>query len=170
MQDSTFKIISNKNIINIQCSVFESNNIKYGLISVADVTNVQKFEKQRVTGKFKTMYLQSIAHDLKTPLNTIISLNEHVMNYYKEDLMIQSTMKLSMSNCLYLNLIIDQVQEMSKYQFKLFKLENRLFNFRQKIIDFLENVIIQVELKQLEFKFEMDQEIPIWVETDFNKI
>ena len=142
MQDSTFKIISNNKNINIQCSVFESNNIKYALISVADVTNVQKFEKQRVTGKFKTMYLQSIAHDLKTPLNTIISLNEHVMNYYKGDLMIQSTMKLSMSNCMYLNLIIDQVQEMSKYQLKLFKLENNLFNFREKIKSFLKNVII----------------------------
>ena len=142
MQDSTFKMISNKKIISIQCSVFESNGIKYGLISVADVTNVQKFEKLRVTGKFKTMYLQSIAHDLRTPLNTIISMNEHIMNYYKGDLMIQSTMKLSISSCQYLTLILDQVHEMSKYQLKLFKLENNLFNFREKIKSFLENVII----------------------------
>ena len=38
--------------------------------------------------KFKTMYLQSIAHDLRTPLNTIMAMNEHVMNYYKGDKMI----------------------------------------------------------------------------------
>jgi len=116
------------------------------------------------------MYLRSIAHDLRTPLNTIISMNEHVMNYYKKDLMVQSSMKLSMSSCLYLTLIIDQVQEMSKYQLKLFKLEKHLFNFRERIKAFLENVIIQVELKQLDFRFEMDKEIPIWVEADFNKI
>ena len=59
---------------------------------------------------------------------------------------------------------------MSKYQLKLFKLENHLFNFRDKIKDLLENVIIQVELKQLEFEFEMEQKIPLWVEADFSKI
>ena len=37
---------------------------------------------------FKTMYLQSITHDLRTPLNTIINMNEHVMNYYKSDKML----------------------------------------------------------------------------------
>jgi len=62
--------------------------MKYGLISIGNVTKVQKFEKQRVADKFKTMYLQSIAHDLKTPLNTIMSMNEHIMSYYKNDLMI----------------------------------------------------------------------------------
>jgi hypothetical protein len=59
---------------------------------------------------------------------------------------------------------------MSKYQLKLFKLENHLFNFRDKIKDLLENVIIQVELKQLEFEFEMEKKIPLWVESDFSKI
>ena len=38
--------------------------------------------------KFKTMFLQSIAHDLRTPLNTIMSMNEHVMAYYKNDPMV----------------------------------------------------------------------------------
>ncbi len=93
------------------------------------------------------MYLRSIAHDLRTPLNTIVSMNEHVTNYYKKDLMIQSAMKLSMSSCQYLTLIIDQVTEMSKYQLKLFKLENQLFDFRSKLKTLLENIIIQVELK-----------------------
>ena len=55
---------------------------------MSDVTNVQKFEQQRVADKFKTMYLQSIAHDLRTPLNTIMAMNEHVMNYYKNDKMV----------------------------------------------------------------------------------
>ena len=30
------------------------------------------------------MYLQSLSHDLRTPLNTILSMCEHIMNYYKE--------------------------------------------------------------------------------------
>lgn len=48
MEGSTFKIESNGKKLNIQCSVFDGKNAKYGLISMSDVTNVQKFEKQRV--------------------------------------------------------------------------------------------------------------------------
>ena len=95
---------------------------------------------------------------------------EHVMNYYKHDLMIQSTMKLAMSSCLYLTLIIDQVQDMSKFQLKLFILDNVLFNFRERIKNFLENIIPQIELKQLKFKFEIDKEVPNWIESDYSKI
>ena len=40
----------------------------------------------------------------------------------------------------------------------------------EKIKAFLDIVIIQLELKQLEYGFEMDKVISVWVETDFNKI
>ena len=103
---------------------------------------MKKFEEQRVADKFKSMYLQSIAHDLRTPLNTIMSMNEHVMSYYKNDLMVQSTMKLSISSCLYLILIVDQVQELSKFQMNLFKLDVSIFNFRETLRNWLENIVI----------------------------
>ena len=61
MEGSTYKIIKNKKKINIRCSVFEGNKKKYGLISVAEVTKMQKFEKERMVHIFKTMYLHSIA-------------------------------------------------------------------------------------------------------------
>ena len=61
------------------------------------------------------MYLHSIAHDIRTPVNTIISMNDYVKAYYKDDKMIQSTMKLSISSCLYLTQMVDQIQELSKF-------------------------------------------------------
>jgi K+-sensing histidine kinase KdpD len=45
---------------------------------MSDVTKVQNFEKERVAGEFKNMYLQSLAHDIRTPLNTIVNMCEHV--------------------------------------------------------------------------------------------
>ena len=59
---------------------------------------------------------------------------------------------------------------MSKFQLKLFKLDNTLFNFRERIKTFLENIIPQIELKQLKFKFEIDKEVPNWIESDYSKI
>jgi hypothetical protein len=49
MEGSTYKMLDNGKKLNIQCSVFSGKNAKYGLISMADVTNVQKFEMQRVS-------------------------------------------------------------------------------------------------------------------------
>ena len=45
MEGSTYKIMSTNKKINIQCSVFEGKNEKYGLVSMADVTNVQNYER-----------------------------------------------------------------------------------------------------------------------------
>ena len=83
MEGLTYKIQNSDKKLNIQCTVYEGKNGEYGLITISDVTNVQKYEKQRVAGIFKIMFLQSISHDLRTPINSIILMCEHVMNYYK---------------------------------------------------------------------------------------
>lgn len=53
---------------------------------------------------------------------------------------------------------------------KLFGLEVQTFNFREKIIKWLENVIIQAELKQLKIEIEINQNIPQLIESDSYKI
>ena len=40
MEGSTYKILNSDKKINIQCSVFEGKNAKFGLVSISDVTNV----------------------------------------------------------------------------------------------------------------------------------
>ncbi len=45
MEGSTYKMVDNERKLNIQCSVFSGKKAKYGLISISDITNVQKFEK-----------------------------------------------------------------------------------------------------------------------------
>ena len=52
----------------------------------------------------------------------------------------------------------------------LFKLDISNFNFREKLSSWIENVIIQAELKQLKFEIEIDQRVPLFVESDQYKI
>ena len=80
--------MSNKKRIKLQSLIFEGNFKEYALVTVSDITELQNFEKQKLVEKFKTLYLQSLAHDLRTPLNTIMAMNEHLMQYYKEDKMV----------------------------------------------------------------------------------
>jgi K+-sensing histidine kinase KdpD len=94
MGGCTYKIQKNDKKINIQCTVFKTKNAKYGLISISDVSKLKKYEQQRVADIFKTIYLQSIAHDLRTPLNVIMSMCEHIMNYYRYEVRVHSSMKV----------------------------------------------------------------------------
>ena len=104
---SSFKILDNKKKINIESTVFSGITKSFALITVSDITKVKLFEKAKQGDRFKNMYFQSMAHDLRTPLVTIMSANENLMISYAEDPMITSIMKLSNSSCLFLISIIE---------------------------------------------------------------
>ena len=116
------------------------------------------------------MYLQSLAHDLRTPLNTVILLNEQLMEQFKEEKMIQSMMRLSISSCQFEILMVDMIQELSKMRVKEFQLCNELFNFRDRLSRLLEKSIVQSELKGLQFNIKIDSRVPKIVHSDPQKI
>ena len=58
MQGNTYKIIRNKLKVNIQTQVNKGNEQIYGIISISDVSKVYKFEKEKVAGQIKNIYLQ----------------------------------------------------------------------------------------------------------------
>jgi signal transduction histidine kinase len=68
--------------------IFEGIKKSLALITVFDITYLSKFEKKRIADRFINLFFQSIIHDIRTPLNTIMSMNEHVMSYYKDDRMV----------------------------------------------------------------------------------
>jgi len=62
-------------------------------------------------------------------------------------------MKLSLSSCKFQIQMVEMIQELSKMQVKQFVLENTLFDFREKLNDLLETVLVQSELKGLLLDF-----------------
>ena len=62
-------------------------------------------------------------------------------------------MKLSLSSCKFQIQMVEMIQELSKMQVKQFVLENTLFDFREKLNDLLETVLVQSELKGLLLNF-----------------
>jgi hypothetical protein len=80
-------------------------------------------------------------------------MNEHLMLQYPNKKIVQSTMKLSLSSCKFQIQMVEMIQELSKMQVKQFVLENTLFDFREKLNDLLETVLVQSELKGLLLNF-----------------
>jgi signal transduction histidine kinase len=106
-QDVAFKIVYTKTKINIKTSIYYERKKKLALILVTDVTNFKNITKQRIADKYKTLYFLSIAHDLRTPLNSIININKNLIQTYLHDRLIQGSLKISNISCLFLMKIID---------------------------------------------------------------
>ena len=75
--------------------MFEGINSSLVLITVSDITYLSKFEKKRMADRFINLFFQSIVHDIRTPLNTIMMMSENLMALYEKEKMIQCSMKLS---------------------------------------------------------------------------
>lgn len=75
-----YKIISNGKLIELEVKIIKyKNQPETALILITNITNVKKLEKQKQTNKFKTIYFASVAHDLRTPINSIMCINQTLM-------------------------------------------------------------------------------------------
>ena len=101
-----------------------------------------------------------MAHDLRTPLVTVIGANENILMQYPDDPMLVNIMKLSNSSCFYLISIIEQITELSKIQLNTFALDYKHFNFRDSLKSLIETMSIQTEFKDLEFAIVIDKNVP----------
>jgi len=72
------------------------------LIIVIDITKLRKFEKHKALERFKNIYFTSIAHDLKTPINTIMCTSESLSNKFKQDESILRLLKINTFSCVFL--------------------------------------------------------------------
>lgn len=62
--------------------------------------------------KFKTVYFASIAHDLRTPINTVLNINSQLELDLKQKKMVE----ISTSSCRFLLATIDDIFDMSKLE------------------------------------------------------
>lgn len=60
-------------------SVFnDERNLDFALVTVSDITNLRRYEKQKKIEEIKSIYFASLAHDLRTPINSIMGSNQYL--------------------------------------------------------------------------------------------
>ena len=87
-------------------------------------------------------------------------MNEHMKEVFQDVKIIQSSMKISISSCLYQILMVDMIQELSKMQVNEFQLQKSSFNFRENILQLFEETLIQSELKGLKLEMQIEPDVP----------
>lgn len=72
-----FKVLHNKRKVDISCSM-HANSKEFAVITLSDITRIKKYEKEKLRARFQQIYFQSMAHDVRTPMNSIMSANENL--------------------------------------------------------------------------------------------
>lgn len=123
--DKTFKFLHSKKTINIRVSIIQEskNQEQKVLLIFQDVTKLKKFQKQKQSQLYKTVYFASIAHDLRTPLGTVMAINNQLQEIVGQEHI--QWIKISNSSCNFLLAILDDIFDLSKLQLGQFNLQKQ---------------------------------------------
>ena len=92
---------------------------------MSDITQVKEREKEKQSIRFQKMYFHSMAHDVRTPLVSIVCSNENLKQLLKDPEQ-QKMVELSESATYVLLVMFDQISELSKLEFNLLTVEQLL--------------------------------------------
>lgn len=166
-----YKIKNNKKIVDIQVSIYsEKNNDDLALVIISDITKMKKYEKQKQIDKLKTVYFASIAHDLRTPINSIMGTNQVLANRLDQDSRAQQMLSVSNSSCKFLLAIIDDIMDLSRLELNQFKLQKELFNVETCIQNVIEVLNIQAQMKNISITYSIERSLRNLIYTDQKRL
>lgn len=121
--------MSSGKVISIEVSIIEKEKEKpKAMFIFSDLTGFYKYKEEKKLNEFKTVYFASIAHDLRAPINTILSLNSLMGTASKPQL--KELTEVSTSSCKFLLATIEDVFDLSKIELNQFYLNFQWFQMR----------------------------------------
>lgn len=129
------------------------------LVIMRDISDIVKNEYSRSIEKISEIMVASTSHDMRTPLNTILSMMRLMGQRVKEDLELSKWLTIAMNST---NILLFLVNDTLDYfQIKSGKFKHKFVNFRleQIISQCFELVQIQMDQKKIEKQIEIDNEI-----------
>lgn len=76
--------MGNKKTITIDVKIIKDiNGNDISLILVNDITQIKDLMKQGLKDKMSFLYFTSVAHDLKTPVNSLMGVNQNLQIRFK---------------------------------------------------------------------------------------
>lgn len=118
-------------------------------------------KKLEETGKAKDVFFTSMSSELKSPITTILGLNEMIIREDEEQKVYDYTYKIQHAGSMLLNQI-NEILDYSKSELNQLEIINEEYSCAQM----LENIIVMAQIQMnninpnLNFEFEIDENIP----------
>lgn len=110
-------------------------------------------------GRAKDMFLANVSHEIRTPINSIIGLNELILRSdisdetrtYAENVQNASKMLLS---------LVNDILDLSKLEEKRMELAEESYSTKKMLQEIVDIMQVQMNEKQLNFEVEIDKHLP----------
>lgn len=128
--------------------------------SIKDMLEAEK-EKQKAiaASESKAMFLANISHEIRTPINAVIGMNEMILRENKDETIQEYAYHIRRSSRMLLG-IINDVLDFSKIEAGKLQIVEKDYLVFDVLNDVAAGIRNQLEEKNLEFVLEMDETIP----------
>jgi signal transduction histidine kinase/CheY-like chemotaxis protein len=115
--------------------------------------------------KSKSLFLSNMSHEIRTPLNGIIGLTELLLgeNHDKKTVKMLNSIKYSADHLIH---IINEILDFSKIEAGKTDFEKVDFNLKRLLDEMIKNMSFTVKAKGLELKYELDKNLPDFINGD----
>lgn len=151
----------------------EYNGMKARLVSISDVTEVNKYQNELIKAKEQAVnakkllgqFLSNMSHEIRTPMNGIMGITRVLQ---KTELNEEQRRYLNVVNKSSENLmmIINDILDFSKIEAGKIELEEMDFNLDELISVVQEIMVTNAEEKGIYLTVEKDPESPTWIKGD----
>lgn len=126
-----------------------------GYLEIEDLNNTLNYAvvELKKTEQLQKELLANISHDLKTPITLISGYAEMMKDFPEENT--KENLELIVEECNRLNLLVNDLSELSKLQSKTTIFNDTLFNLTKLIKDIVERQKLLSEF-EIEFNYEME--------------
>lgn len=146
-------------IMKLQMKVFEEEH----------KLNLMQQEELEKASDSKNVFFANMSHEIRTPINAIIGLNEMILRTtssgevreYAKDIKQASDMLLSQVN---------DILDLSQMEMKKMRIVPVEYHTEELFAELVELVRVQMEKKGLEFRVEMDQNLPLVLNGDEKRL
>ncbi|EAR91126.2 ATPase, histidine kinase-, DNA gyrase B (macronuclear) [Tetrahymena thermophila SB210] len=132
------------------------------LIFLSDETIQRKNEYLKQMNIYKDKLLARISHDLKTPLNCILSISQNFKNHLSNISSFQNDMDIISKNSQLLMHMINDILDYSQIKMQKLKLNCQQFNVRRAILDIFRLVQQQADSQNIQLIAEVNNSLEIF--------
>lgn len=137
-------------------------------VRLIDQLAVEK-EKADAANKAKTEFIANVSHEIRTPINAVLGMNEMILRDTKEVSTRQYALDIK-SAAQTLHGIINEILDLSKMESGKMEILPVNYNMRSLINDTVNLVQLKMEDKKLEFNLDVDASIPAGYNGDESRI
>ncbi|CDW78418.1 multi-sensor hybrid histidine kinase [Stylonychia lemnae] len=130
------------------------------LIMIRDITIFRQREQAQAEKQVQTVFFASVAHDLRTPLNSLQASNNSLLSKFEDQNVDQSLKKVLMiqkGSIQFLINIVEDIMDLSRFQLGQFSLNQEQFEFD----DIVEEIFQMTEFLAKQKRVQLIKEINI---------